>query len=226
MDWWASVALAYDNRQVAIQLPEHHQRRRSALANVAQEFGNLAQSPHRAGDSTTCLHLFLNAGECYGAIPYYAASANSFLKAERYTEAAFQYRMAGLFEEATGVVKRYPVDPEVRESVIYAAKVVYTRQGDVESLQYGFIVLWAKLDLTIPQQSMASMREQGRVSRLSARPRLPGTQGCFSRQHRGVRRIRANPVELWRLRFCDLTILPGEDRFFTTKSRRVPTRWS
>ncbi|KAG8942986.1 hypothetical protein FRC04_003272 [Tulasnella sp. 424] len=134
MEWWASVALAYDHRQVAIQLSEHHQGRRSALANVAQEFENLAQSPHRTGDSTTCLHLFLNAGECYGAIPSYMASANSFLKAERYTEAAFQYRMAGSFEEATGIVKRYPVDPEVRESVIYAAKVVYIRQGDVESL--------------------------------------------------------------------------------------------
>ncbi|KAG9044657.1 hypothetical protein FS837_007754 [Tulasnella sp. UAMH 9824] len=134
MNWWGKVAIAYGDRQVAMRLPQQHIGLQSAFTKVAREFEHLAESPDAADNPATRCHLLLNAGECYAKVLNYAASARAFVKCERYTEAAYNYRMAGSFDEAIGVINQYPVNPDVAESITYTAKIVYAKERDEGSL--------------------------------------------------------------------------------------------
>ncbi|KIO23204.1 hypothetical protein M407DRAFT_9515 [Tulasnella calospora MUT 4182] len=135
MDWWESVAKVYGERQATMRLPQQHQRLQSSFTGVAREFERVAECPEGHQNPITRLHLFLNAGECYAAVSNHGASASAFIKGKRYTEAAYQYRMAGSFEKAVDVISRYPVDPEVAESITHTAKIEYTKRGDISSLR-------------------------------------------------------------------------------------------
>ncbi|KAG8937366.1 hypothetical protein FRC00_006484 [Tulasnella sp. 408] len=134
MNWWERVAIAYGDRQVAMRLPQQHIGLQSAFTKVAREFEHLAESPDGVDNPTTRCHLFLNAGECYATVLNYAASARAFVRCEKYTEAAYNYRMAGCFDEAIGVINQYPVNPDVAESITYTAKIVYAKERDEASL--------------------------------------------------------------------------------------------
>lgn len=135
-DWWASVALAYGDRQVANRLPEKHPRRIPAFSEVAQNFVRLAQLAENSNDPKNARLLFLNAAECFVAVVDHPSAAEAFFKAHKFTEAAYHYRRAGLFDEAIDVIKTQKVDPSVAYAIQYAAKFVYTRRRDVQSLQY------------------------------------------------------------------------------------------
>ncbi|KAG8916691.1 hypothetical protein FRC01_002915 [Tulasnella sp. 417] len=134
MNWWASVALVYADRQVATRLPEKHPRRLAAFAEVAQNFDRLAQVSGRSEDPKNALLLFTNAGECFAIIPNHLSAAGAFFRGQKFTEAAYHYRMQGMFDEALDVIKTHPVDPEVARSIEYAAKLVFSRKRDVQSL--------------------------------------------------------------------------------------------
>lgn len=135
MNWWASVALAYGDRQMATRLPDKHSRRLSAFAEVAQNFDRLAQALGKSEDPNNALLLFINAGECYAVIPNHLSAAEAFYRGQKFTEAAYHYRMQGMFDEALDVIKTHPVDPDVARSIEYAAKLVFSRKRDVQSLQ-------------------------------------------------------------------------------------------
>lgn len=137
-DWWASVALAYGDRQVASRLPERHTRRTPAFTEVARNFDRLAQLAGNADNAKNAQLLFLNAAECFAIIPDHAAAAEAFYKGHKFTEAAYHYRRAGMFDEAVDVINAHKVDAEVASSIKYAAKFIYTRRRDVQSLQYAF----------------------------------------------------------------------------------------
>ncbi|KIO23210.1 hypothetical protein M407DRAFT_27279 [Tulasnella calospora MUT 4182] len=134
MDWWESVAAVYGERQATMRLPQQHQRFQSSFTRIAREFERLAECQEGLHNPITRCHLFLNAGECYAAVSNHWASASAFIRGKRYTEAAYHYRMAGSFEKAVDVISRYPVDPEVAESITYAAKLEFTKRGDMPSL--------------------------------------------------------------------------------------------
>lgn len=134
-DWWASVALAYGDRQVANRLPEKHPRRVPAFTEVAKNFDRLAQLAENAANTKNTRLLFLNAAECFAILPDHPAAAEAFQKGHKFTEAAYHYRQAGMFDEAIDVIKNHKVDPKVASTIKYAAKFVYTRRRDVNSLQ-------------------------------------------------------------------------------------------
>ncbi|KAG9044656.1 hypothetical protein FS837_007753 [Tulasnella sp. UAMH 9824] len=146
MDWWESVAKIYSERQARMRLPQQHQRLQSSFTGVAQEFECLAECPKALKTPNTRFHLFLNTGECYAAASNCGASANTFIKGQKYTEAAYQYRMEGSFEKAIDVINRYTVDPEVAESIKQAAKVEYSKRGDMSSLRKASNLFSAKDD--------------------------------------------------------------------------------
>ncbi|KIO30554.1 hypothetical protein M407DRAFT_20442 [Tulasnella calospora MUT 4182] len=135
MTWWADVALTYGKRQAALRLPEKNLERTSAFANVANEFDRLARQAQKMEYPENLRLMFLNAAESYAVVSDHVQAAKSFLRAQKFTEAAYHYRLAGLFEQAVKVVRHYPVDPAVAESIKYAAMVVFTRKQDLASLQ-------------------------------------------------------------------------------------------
>lgn len=132
--WWADVAQAYDHRQEAMRLPEKQTDRLSILSQVAQTFDHLAQEPGPDEDPESIRLLFSNAAECYIIIPEHEPAALAFLRAGKYNQAAYHYRMAGKFDEAVDVIKFHTVDRELAESVTYAAKFVFATRQDIPSL--------------------------------------------------------------------------------------------
>ncbi|KIO30545.1 hypothetical protein M407DRAFT_20433 [Tulasnella calospora MUT 4182] len=144
MDWWASVALAYADRQVASRLSEKHPRRRPAFLEVARNFDRLAQQAGSFDDANNAQLLFINAAECFIAIPDHASAAHSFFKGSKFTQAAYHYRMAGKFDEAIDVIKAHSVDAEIATSIEYAAKFIYTRKRDVPSLHKAWKICESK----------------------------------------------------------------------------------
>lgn len=142
MTWWADVARAYGERQAASKLSKNHSDRSNVLAKVATNFDNLARQAVETEYPENIRLLFLNSAEAYAMIPDHAIAAELFLKALKYTESAYHYRMAGLFDEAIEVVKRYTVDPSVAERILYAAKIVLAKRGDMASLQWATLLLF------------------------------------------------------------------------------------
>lgn len=135
LPWWMTVAQTYKDRQEAIRLNEDDPSRLSKYSEIAQAFDQLAQEGRWKENQESLRLLFVNAGECYAVASQYIPAAVAFLKARKYTAAAYQYRMAGCFDEAIDILKRYTVDSDVAESIKYAAKFVFTRKGDFRSLQ-------------------------------------------------------------------------------------------
>lgn len=120
---------------MAFRLPEKHPRRLNALAEVASTFDRLGPQAETSDDPENVRLLFVNAAECFASIPDHPSAAQAFFKAQKHTEAAYHYRMAGMFDEAVEVIKSGRVDPQVAASIGYAAKFVYARKGDIGSLQ-------------------------------------------------------------------------------------------
>lgn len=144
MTWWADVALAYGQRQAALRLPEKHSERNNNFAKAASEFDRLARQAQKTEYPENLRLMFLNAAESYVVIADHVQAAKSFLKAQKPTEAAYYFRLAGLFDQALKVVRHFPVDPVVAESIKYAAMVVYTRKRDLPSLQSVYRIFgWA-----------------------------------------------------------------------------------
>lgn len=135
MTWWTDVAQAYGDRQEAMRLAENHPNRLPAFLEVARTFDHLAQEGNITGGSESSRLLYLNAAESYVVLFDHAPAANAFLKARRYMDAAYHYRMAGMFDEAIEVMKLHPIDPDLAESITYAAKFVFTKKKDIPSLQ-------------------------------------------------------------------------------------------
>ncbi|KAG8937372.1 hypothetical protein FRC04_010951, partial [Tulasnella sp. 424] len=117
-----------------MRLAEKHPNRLPAFLNVARTFDRLAQDGNIIGDSESFRLLYLNAAESYAVLPDHAPAANAFLKARKYTDAAYHYRMAGMFDEAVEVMKLHTIDPDLAESITYAAKFFFTTKQDIPSL--------------------------------------------------------------------------------------------
>ncbi|KAG8957107.1 hypothetical protein FRC00_004466, partial [Tulasnella sp. 408] len=135
MPWWMAIAQTYKDRQEAIRLTEKDSSRLSKFSDVAQTFNQLAQEGQSKEDEESVRLLFANAGECYAVVEDHLSAAVAFLNARKYTATAHHYRMAGLFDEAVDIAKRYPIDPEVAENIIYTAKVEFTKKMDEFSLR-------------------------------------------------------------------------------------------
>ncbi|KAG8917203.1 hypothetical protein FRC01_002611, partial [Tulasnella sp. 417] len=117
------------------------------LAQVARNFDSIASEAKGASDDPkNAKLLFLNAAECFAAIPDHSAAAPAFFNAHKYTEAAYHYRMAGMFDEAIDIVKTQSVEPGVADSIEYAAKFEYTRKRDIRSLHKAWNICESKDD--------------------------------------------------------------------------------
>ncbi|KAG8931119.1 hypothetical protein FRC00_000874 [Tulasnella sp. 408] len=146
LPWWMAVAQTYKDRQEAMRLDEKDPLRLPKFSELAQTFDRLAQEGQRKENQESLRLLFANAGECYTVASKRIPAAAAFLKARKYTAAAYQYRMGGCFDEAVDVVKRHCVDPDVAEGIKYAAKFVFTRKGDVRSLHKAWKLCESKED--------------------------------------------------------------------------------
>ncbi|KAG9047260.1 hypothetical protein FS837_002663 [Tulasnella sp. UAMH 9824] len=135
MSWWSNVAGAYANRQEAMGLAEKHPHRSTRFLEVAQTFDHLAQESDVAEDSESWRLLCLNAAECYAVHPDHERAANAFLKARRYTDAAYHYRMAGMFDEALEILRAQAIDPELAESITKAWQLCSSKEDYIEFLQ-------------------------------------------------------------------------------------------
>lgn len=135
MFWWARVAEAYKDRQGATRAAEKDTSQLSRFIKVAQEFERLALEGQSKEDPGSLRLLWANAGECYAVLPDHVPAAIAFFKARKYTSTAYHYRMAGLFDKALEIVEHHPVDPDMAESIKYAAKFVFTRKRDIDSIQ-------------------------------------------------------------------------------------------
>ncbi|KIO30548.1 hypothetical protein M407DRAFT_20436 [Tulasnella calospora MUT 4182] len=131
LSWWMAVAQTYKDRQDATRLGEEDPSRLPKFSKIAQAFDRLAQEGQSKENQESLRLLFTNAGECYTLASECISAAVAFLNAGKYTAAAYQYRMAGRFDQAIDILKRYGVDSDVAESITYAAKFVFTKRGDV-----------------------------------------------------------------------------------------------
>ncbi|KAG9016355.1 hypothetical protein FRB90_003160 [Tulasnella sp. 427] len=145
-DWWASVSLAYGDRQVASRLPEKHPRRLPAFAEVARNFDRLAQLAVNSEAMQNARLLYLNAAECFAILLDHEAAATAYRNAHKFTEAAYHYRRAGMFDDAIDVITCHKVDENVATSIKYAAKFVYARRRDEKSLHKAFKICEGKED--------------------------------------------------------------------------------
>ncbi|KAG8960167.1 hypothetical protein FRC05_007045 [Tulasnella sp. 425] len=134
MFWWARVAEAYKDRQGATRAAEKDTSQLSRFIKVAQEFERLALEGQSKEDPGSLRLLWANAGECYAVLLDHVPAAIAFFKARKYTSTAYHYRMAGLFDKALEIVEHHPVDPDMAESIKYAAKFVFTRKRDIDSI--------------------------------------------------------------------------------------------
>ncbi|KAG9047264.1 hypothetical protein FS837_002667 [Tulasnella sp. UAMH 9824] len=184
MTWWADVARAYGERQAASKLSKNHPESSNVLARVANSFANLARQAIETEYPENIRLLFLNSAEAYAMIPDHAVAAELFLKALKYTESAYHYRMAGLFDEAIEVVKRYTVDPSVAERIIYAAKIVLAKRGDMVSLHKAWHLCEDKV------QFLEFLQDNGFAER-----RVPFLENTSSSRHRAAQCLREGIAE-------------------------------
>ncbi|KAG8902421.1 hypothetical protein FRC00_008572 [Tulasnella sp. 408] len=134
MQWWEHVCQAYGNRQAASTVSPGYQRRVELFSKAASAFQNLASISQGSVSPATKRRLFINAGECYAATASHATAACAFIDGQKFTEAAYQYRLSGQFEEAIRVINQHPVDTAVKDNIIYEAKLAYSMRGDLSSL--------------------------------------------------------------------------------------------
>jgi len=77
---------------------------------------------------------FVLAAESFLAAGKYHASAQAYTGAEKFTQAAQQFKRAGLYDEAADVILLHPgkVDPKVAEECLSIAKIHFHREGQLQ----------------------------------------------------------------------------------------------
>ncbi|KIO30540.1 hypothetical protein M407DRAFT_20428 [Tulasnella calospora MUT 4182] len=129
-----------------MRLAEKHPHRSTTFLEVARTFDRLAHQVDVTEGSESWRLLFLNAAECYAVPPDHSQAARAFLNARKHTDAAYHYRMAGMFDAAVGILRAHTIDTELAESITYAAKFVFTTEENVTSLHKAWKLCSSKED--------------------------------------------------------------------------------
>ena len=129
------IAYGYHLREQARGIPIRNRpgdnERRSAYKKVAEAFLASAQ---QATISLERNEYYRIAAEAFLVLEDHAQAAKAFEKASKFTEAAQNYRHAGLFDETVSVIKNHgdSMDPTVVDKLTNVARYFYLQRADLK----------------------------------------------------------------------------------------------
>jgi len=131
-----AIAYAYHLREQARGIPVRNRagdnERRNAYVEVAKAF--LASAAETGAISRERSEYYRIAAETFLILEDHAQAASAFEKASKFTEAAQNYRHAGMFDETVAVIKNHGavMDSSVAEKLTNVAKYYYLERGDLK----------------------------------------------------------------------------------------------
>ena len=129
-----AVAYAYHLREQARGIPVRNRaadnERRNAYDKVAKAF--LDSAEEAGATSRERSEYYRIAAEAFLILEDHAQAARAFEKASKFTEAAQNYRHAGMFDETVSVIKNHGavMDSSVAEKLTDVARYYYLERGD------------------------------------------------------------------------------------------------
>ena len=131
-----AIAHAYHLREQARGIPVRiragDNKRRDAYENVARAF--LASAGESGVTSRERSEYYRIAAETFLILEDHAQAAQAFEKASKFTEAAQNYRHAGMFDQTVSVIQNYGamMDVSVAKKLTDVARYYYLEQGDLK----------------------------------------------------------------------------------------------
>jgi tetratricopeptide (TPR) repeat protein len=131
-----AIAYAYHLREQARGIPTRNRsgdsERRNAYDKVAKAF--LASAGETGATSRERSEYYRVAAEAFLILEDHAHAARAFEKASKFTEAAQNYRHAGMFDETVAVIKNYgaAMDSSVAKTLTNVARYYYFERGDLK----------------------------------------------------------------------------------------------
>jgi len=131
-----AIAYAYHLREQARGIPVRNRagdsERRNAYVGVAKAF--LASAGETGAISRERNEYYRIAAETFLILEDHAQAAQAFEKASKFTEAAQNYRHAGMFDETVAVIKNHGavMDSSVAEKLTDVARYYYFERGDLK----------------------------------------------------------------------------------------------
>ena len=129
------IAYAYHLREQARGIPIRNRpgdnERRSAYRKVTEAFLASAQQATISRERTEYYRI---AAEAFLVLEDHAQAAKAFEKASKFTEAAQNYRHAGLFDEMVSVIKNHrdAMDHTVADKLMDVARYFYLQRENLE----------------------------------------------------------------------------------------------
>lgn len=134
-----AVAYAYHLREQARGVPVRNRpadtERRNAYAKVAEAFLVSAQETALPSERSEYYRI---AAEAFLVLEDHAQAAQAFEKALKFTEAAQNYRIAGMFDETVSVIQNHgdAMDSSVAEKLTDVARYFYLERGHFKSVTF------------------------------------------------------------------------------------------
>jgi len=131
-----AIAHAYHLREQARGIPVRNRagdnERRHAYVEVAKAF--LASAGETGATSRERSEYYRIAAETFLILEDHAQAAWAYEKASKFTEAAQNYRHAGMFDETVAVIKNHGaiMDSSVAEKLTNVARYYYLERGDLK----------------------------------------------------------------------------------------------
>jgi tetratricopeptide (TPR) repeat protein len=140
-----AIAYAYHLREQARGIPVRnragHSERRNAYDKVAKAF--LASAGEMGVTSRERSEYYRVAAEAFVILEDHAQAAGAFEKATKFTEAAQNYRRAGMFDETVAVIRNHcaVMDSSVAKTLTNVARYYYFEQGDLKYILLSYPLL-------------------------------------------------------------------------------------
>ena len=153
-----AIAYAYHLREQARGIPVRNRagdkERRNAYEKVAKAF--LTSAGETGATSRERSEYYRLAAEAFLTLEDHAQAAQAFEKASKFTDAAQNYRHAGMFNEMVTVIEnhRAAMDPLVAEKLTNDARYHYLERGD---LKYILLTYPLQLPLTSDHRKASSL---------------------------------------------------------------------
>jgi hypothetical protein len=134
-----AVAYAYHLREQARGISARNRpadtERRNAYANVAKAFLISAQETALPSER---IEYYRIAAEAFLILEDHAQAAHAFEKASKFTEAAQNYRIAGMFDETVSIIQNHgdAMDSSVAEKLTDVARYFYLERGNLKSVTF------------------------------------------------------------------------------------------
>ncbi len=130
--YMAAVAVAYQSREVARDIPDSEtRRRREAFVNAARAFEHCAGMMTSAEEEST---HYVAAARCYAEIKYHQDVVRAFKLANLFTEAASYSFDHNLLETAVSIIKKHEaeVDSLTTDCIKEVARLSYLESKELE----------------------------------------------------------------------------------------------